>query len=42
LCNHTCTQTIKGVRIFIQCTKPKKIVILERGWKLLQALSAHA
>jgi hypothetical protein len=26
-CNHTCTQTKRGVRTFVQYTKPKKIVI---------------
>jgi hypothetical protein len=30
-CNHICTQTTRGVRTFVQCTKPKKIVVLEKG-----------
>ncbi len=30
-CNHICTQTTRGVRTFVQCTKPRKTILLERG-----------
>jgi len=30
-CNHICTQTTRGVRTFLQCTKPKITILLERG-----------
>jgi len=29
LCNHTYKQTRRGVRTFVQCNKPKQIVVLE-------------
>jgi len=41
-CDHICTQTTRGMRTFIQCTKQKKTISLERGWRFLQTLSNHA